>query len=118
MTTSPAAAIAALEPEALQENLDREGFAITEPLIDADTCAELAQLYAAADGTFRSTVTMARHGFGSGEYKYFARPLPDLVTALRSGRLQLPASGSVRRNLFPPASHPVARSAGHRFRRR
>jgi hypothetical protein len=26
---------------------------------------------------------MARHGFGSGGYKYFARPLPDLVAALR-----------------------------------
>jgi uncharacterized protein len=79
----PAATVAALEPEALQYRLDREGFAITEPLIDAATCAELAQLYTAADGTFRSTVTMARHGYGSGEYKYFARPLPDLVTVLR-----------------------------------
>ena len=80
--TAPAA-IAALESEALQESLDREGFAVTSPLVDAATCAELAQLYASAGGTFRATVTMARHGFGSGEYKYFARPLPDLVTALR-----------------------------------
>ncbi len=78
-----AAAVAALEPEVLRESLDREGFAVTSPIVDAATCAELAQLYAAAAGTFRATVTMARHGFGSGEYKYFARPLPDLVTALR-----------------------------------
>jgi hypothetical protein len=75
--------IAALDPAALGHSLDREGFAITPPLVDVRTCAELAQLYDAGEETFRSTVTMARHGFGSGEYKYFARPLPELVTVLR-----------------------------------
>jgi hypothetical protein len=76
-------AVAALEPGALQDSLDREGFAMTAPMVDADTCAQLAELYTAPEGTFRSTVTMAQHGFGSGEYKYFARPLPGLVDALR-----------------------------------
>jgi uncharacterized protein len=75
--------VAALEPDAVREGLDREGFIVTAPLINADTCAELARLYEAAEETFRSTVTMARHGFGRGEYKYFARPLPSLVAALR-----------------------------------
>jgi hypothetical protein len=78
-----AAAVVALEPRALQDSLDREGFAITSPVVDAAACAQLAGLYTAGEGAFRSTVTMARHGFGSGEYKYFARPLPDLVHALR-----------------------------------
>ena len=27
---------------------------------------------------------MARHGFGKGEYRYFAYPLPNVVTALRT----------------------------------
>jgi hypothetical protein len=81
-TAAAVESVAALDPQALQDSLDREGFAITAPIVDADTCAQLAELYT-AEGTFRSTVTMAQHGFGSGEYKYFARPLPGLVEALR-----------------------------------
>ncbi len=36
------------------------------------------------DGPFRSRIVMARHGFGRGEYKYFAYPLPDVVASLRT----------------------------------
>ncbi len=36
------------------------------------------------DGIYRSRVIMARHGFGRGEYKYFAYPLPETVAALRA----------------------------------
>jgi uncharacterized protein len=77
------ASIAALDPAALGHSLDRDGFATIPPLVDRRTCTELAQLYVGCDTTFRSTVTMARYGFGRGEYKYFARPLPPLVTGLR-----------------------------------
>ena len=52
-------------------------------LLTGAECAALASRY--GDGRqFRSHVVMARHGFGRGEYKYFAYPLPDQVAALRA----------------------------------
>jgi hypothetical protein len=49
----------------------------------AGECAALAGLYD-SDAMFRSRVVMARHGFGRGEYRYFAYPLPEAVARLRS----------------------------------
>ena len=63
-------------------DLDEAGWALLSRLLTTDECAELAGLYA-SDGHFRSTIVMARHGFGRGEYKYFAYPLPAIVAALR-----------------------------------
>lgn len=74
--------IAALDWPALQEHLDARGFAVTGPLLSGAETAALAALYDANSG-FRSRVVMSRHGFGRGEYKYFAHPLPDLVATLR-----------------------------------
>ncbi len=63
--------------------LDADGFAVVAGLLDAQTCRAIAGLYP-DDGRFRSHIHMARHGFGRGEYKYFAYPLPDVVGALRT----------------------------------
>jgi hypothetical protein len=63
--------------------LDAHGFARFERLLAAADCDALAALYDDEPG-FRSRVVMARHGFGRGEYRYFAYPLPDLVAELRS----------------------------------
>jgi hypothetical protein len=62
--------------------LDERGFVEVGPLLDAAACAELVALYAQPE-RFRSKVVMARHGYGRGEYQYFADPLPPLVEDLR-----------------------------------
>ncbi|MEK9661552.1 MAG: 2OG-Fe(II) oxygenase [Alphaproteobacteria bacterium] len=67
---------------ALGDAIDRDGHAIVPGLLDADTCAALAAGYN-DDAAFRSRVVMARHGFGRGEYRYYAYPLPEPVAALR-----------------------------------
>ena len=64
--------------------LDAYGSAIAPKLIARETCRELAALYG-DDARFRSRIVMAAHGFGRGEYKYFADPLPELIVALRRG---------------------------------
>lgn len=77
-----AARVAALDWTLIAADLEARGAATTGPLLDAEECRGLAALYA-GDSGFRSRVVMARHGFGQGEYKYFAYPLPALVAALR-----------------------------------
>jgi uncharacterized protein len=62
--------------------LDQHGCSTTGPLLAQEACAEIAALYA-QDAPFRSRIVMARHGFGRGEYKYFAYPLPPGIAALR-----------------------------------
>ena len=63
--------------------LDAAGCAALGPLLTAAQCAALAASYACEEG-FRSRVVMARHGFGRGEYRYFAYPLPPVVEQLRA----------------------------------
>lgn len=75
--------IGALDWSRLSAALQADGVARTAPLLRAAECEGLAGLYAEPE-RFRSRVVMARHGFGSGEYQYFAYPLPDLVAGLRA----------------------------------
>src|SRR6266849_2008588 len=67
----------------LLKHLDTYGWAIFENLLTAAECETIAGLYD-EDRHFRSHVVMARHGFGRGEYKYFAYPLPETVARLRA----------------------------------
>jgi len=74
--------IVALDWDAIASALDANGCAAAGPLLTQQECIVLRESYA-ADDRFRSRIVMARHGFGRGEYKYFAYPLPKVVAALR-----------------------------------
>jgi hypothetical protein len=76
------ARVAALAWDRIAAELDARGWATTGPLLERGECDQLAALYD-EDAPFRSRVVMARHGFGQGEYRYFAYPLPRRVAALR-----------------------------------
>lgn len=68
---------------ALAAALDELGCSLTGAVLGPAECGALVELYG-DDGRFRSTVDMARHRFGRGEYRYFERPLPALVAELRA----------------------------------
>lgn len=75
-------------------DLDADGHAVLEQLISAEECETLTKLYSQEE-LFRSRVIMSQHGYGRGEYKYFAYPLPDLIAQIRA---------SVYRYLVPVAN--------------
>ena len=75
--------VAAVDWARAAADLNAQGHVILPSMLSPEECAALAAGYE-TDGQFRSRVVMARHGFGRGEYKYFAYPLPGLVLSLRA----------------------------------
>ena len=75
--------IAASDCVRLADHLDAHGWAMIPNLLTTSECTDIAGFYN-DDRRFRSQIVMARHGFGRGEYKYFAYPLPDQIAALRT----------------------------------
>ena len=94
--------VGALDWPAVTQQLDALGCASTGMLLRPVECAELRALYR-EEARFRSTVDMARHRFGEGEYRYFAHPLPELVAELRAA--------------FYPQLLPIARAWAERLGR-
>lgn len=75
--------VAAHDWRVLVSDLNAHGSAVMPGLLSAEECDDIAALYPQEEH-FRSHVAMARHGFGKGEYRYFAYPLPDLIEGLRT----------------------------------
>jgi len=79
------------------------GCALLPRLLTVSDGRELIKLYD-RDDAFRSTISMRRHGFGEGEYRYLATPLPEAVDELRH---------ALYPHLLPIARLRTESSAGH-----
>jgi hypothetical protein len=75
--------IANIDWSAALRQLDERGYAIMKGLLRRPECDGIVSLYDDR-ARFRSSVVMERHGFGRGEYRYFAYPLPEQVSDLRT----------------------------------
>lgn len=76
--------IAEIDWTRLETALDANGWAMLGTLLSCEECSAVISLYD-RDEVFRSRVVMARHGFGAGEYRYFADPIASPVNDLREG---------------------------------
>jgi uncharacterized protein len=96
-TTTPSiqGRIAALDWAAMTRDLDNFGCTIVKSVLTREECRSLAAMYE-RDDIFRSTIILARHGFGRGEYKYWSYPLPEIVAGLRTA-LYSPLAGVANR---------------------
>lgn len=79
----PVATLAGADWPAIVAELDAYGCAATPRLLTSEQCGDVAALYD-EDSRFRTTVDMARHRFGSGQYRYFTHELPDEIASLRA----------------------------------
>jgi hypothetical protein len=75
--------VAAVDWLPVTQALDAEGCATIPQLLTPAECAEVTAMWE-REALFRSKVVMSRHGFGRGEYMYFADPLPAPVETLRA----------------------------------
>lgn len=98
----PAERVAALDWAAIGDELESYGSASAGPVLTADEADAVAAMFH-DDTRFRSTIDMARHRFGKGSYRYFARPLPPVVSDLRAA--------------FWPHLRPIACDWAQRLRR-
>lgn len=84
-----------LDWQHIEDDLNRHGCALVPGLLAPAACTALAAQYDEPQ-RFRSRVVMERHGFGRGQYQYFAYPLPEPVAALRMA-LYAPLAAIVNR---------------------
>jgi hypothetical protein len=69
--------------KSIAEELDEFGGALLPRLLTDWECADLRNLYPDRTGVFRSTIDLARHRFGQGEYRYFDTPYPEPLERLK-----------------------------------
>jgi hypothetical protein len=83
-TLSFAQRIDSLDWKTAAESLSDRGYAVTAPFLSPGECASLVALYG-DESRFRSHIIMERYRFGIGDYKYFASPLPEVISEIQTG---------------------------------
>lgn len=68
--------------QAVTAELNDVGGALLPTLLSTGECAALRDLYG-DDRLFRATIDMGRHRYGRGEFRYFDRPYPQPIDALK-----------------------------------
>jgi uncharacterized protein len=96
-----------LDWAAATDGLNDVGCSLTDTVLSPSECRDIADLYD-DDGRFRSTIDMARFRFGEGQYRYFDRPLPEIVGKLRAALWPhlLPVARNWAQRLGQPAPWP------------
>ena len=74
--------IPAYDWQKIGAELDQFGATILENIISPQDCHEITAGYHTL-AAFRTVISMRKHGFGRGEYKYYANPIPALILNLR-----------------------------------
>nr|WP_313014067.1 2OG-Fe(II) oxygenase [Brucella intermedia] len=74
--------IPAYDWQKIGAELDQFGATILQNIISPQDCREIASGYHTL-AAFRTVISMRKHGFGRGEYKYYANPIPALIWNLR-----------------------------------
>ncbi len=109
MPTSIERAVAALDWPRIDNELAARGCANAGRLFSPEECRALAAMYD-EPARFRSRVVMQRHGFGQGEYQYFANPLPPKLAAWRAALYErlVPLANAWAAATGQPADYPAA----------
>jgi uncharacterized protein len=70
--------ISEIDWQLVSKEMNAKGYSLVPQFLNCRYCKELIDEYG-NDDIYRKTVTMERHSFGLGEYKYFKYPLPGLI---------------------------------------
>ncbi len=89
--------------------LNQNGSAVLPALFNPAQCQAVTELFG-QDAAFRKHVVMARHGYGSGEYKYWAYPLPPAIEQLRTALYAhlAPLANQWNEGLRKPVQYPAS----------
>lgn len=74
--------ISDIDWQSVTDDMNENGYSLVPQFLHDRYCKEIIDEYDNSE-LYRKTITMERHSFGLGQYKYFNYPLPDLIQTIR-----------------------------------